>query len=355
MNRQTKYVVFTLNRGCEAFHPVYEKMRSKSIGLDVVELTQMQELFGSTCTYVCVSVERGLPDGIEDRGNLHIQGYAEYNSKKRLSTYARYTGLKGGHVETRAGKSEQASDYVMCRGAHAEKDRGDLNLSQLALKYEFGDREVVQPGKRTDLDSLKQDINDGHSLWQISEDHFGAYLRYESGIKNKMALNVKDRDFLTECYIFWGETGTGKSLTALRLARELTGGDADKIYNKDGTKWWPFYNNGHQVVIVDDFNGEWAFEQWKKVCDRYPLQVQNKGGYVKFTSRTIIFTSNVDPTSWFKDLPPHRYEELSRRCLSIVHFRAMALTDDGWVIDHEIGKGDALPVCMDDEGRPWDQ
>ena len=96
------------------------------------------------------------------------------------------------------------------------------------------------------------------------------------------------------------------------------------------------------------------YEEWKTLCDRYPVQVQFKGGYSKFRPRVIVFTSNVSPEQWW-DVGPHRYGEVTRRCDAIVYFRQLAVTEGGWVIDHDVMQGQLPePIRMQGEGRPWE-
>ena len=37
-----------------------------------------------------------------------------------------------------------------------------------------------------------------------------------------------------------------------------------------------------------------------RICDRYPLRVEYKGGMTQFVSKTLIITSNREPRDWYK-------------------------------------------------------
>ena len=47
----------------------------------------------------------------------------------------------------------------------------------------------------------------------------------------------------------------------------------------------------------DEFNPD------KRLCDRYPMAVEVKGGSVDFISKILKFTSNFNVDTWFQDRP----------------------------------------------------
>lgn len=64
-------------------------------------------------------------------------------------------------------------------------------------------------------------------------------------------------------------------------------------------------------MLIDEFIGErftWPF--LLQLTDRYPMTVEVKGSEVPFTSRRIIFTSNLPPETWF---PQQDFAPLARR------------------------------------------
>lgn len=70
--------------------------------------------------------------------------------------------------------------------------------------------------------------------------------------------------------------------------------------SRDATSgcWWDGYEGQHTVVI-DEFYGWIKYDFFLRLTDRYPLQVETKGGVVQFVSRRIVFTSNAAPDTWY--------------------------------------------------------
>lgn len=78
----------------------------------------------------------------------------------------------------------------------------------------------------------------------------------------------------------------------------------DNIYiqngpnSKGGAMWWDGYC-GQKVVILDDYRPWWCpFSFMLRLLDRYPIQVQVKGGFVNFVPEKIVITTpkNVEDT-----------------------------------------------------------
>lgn len=90
---------------------------------------------------------------------------------------------------------------------------------------------------------------------------------------------------------FYGPTGTGKTRTAIELAEES--GHQHWISNDPDLKWFDGYH-GQEYAIIDDFRRHGIKFSWVlRLLDRYPLLVQVKGGYVRWTPLVIIVTSPV--------------------------------------------------------------
>lgn len=112
--------------------------------------------------------------------------------------------------------------------------------------------------------------------------------------------------------VFWGTTGTGKS----RAAWEQLGLDA---YPKDPrSKFWDAYQ-GQKHVIFDEFRGSIDIAHILRWTDRYPVLVEIKGSAVPLLAERMIFTSNLHPRDWYKDLDDETLAALIRR-LEIKHF-----------------------------------
>jgi len=65
--------------------------------------------------------------------------------------------------------------------------------------------------------------------------------------------------------------------------------------------WWDGYEGQH-TVIIDEFYSWLRYDFFLRLTDRYPLQVETKGGVVQFVSHRIVFTSNTPPTAWYPSI-----------------------------------------------------
>ena len=124
---------------------------------------------------------------------------------------------------------------------------------------------------------------------------------------------VTIRSFKTEVTVIWGETGVGKS----KWAFDKFGGEA--YWKPPNSKWWDGYE-GQSVAIIDEFYGWLSWTEILRLCDRYPCQVETKGGSVQFVSKTLVFLSNLHPLQWYNN-PKCQYPTLARRIENLAQMR----------------------------------
>lgn len=198
---------------------------------------------------------------------------------------------------------------------HLEKCR-DLKASIAYCKKEprlggpwSAGEEPAGQGKRMDLEAVKRKLDEGGTMLDVAEDHFGAFCRYERGFRSYKRMKTKARNHAMEVHVYWGAAGTGKS----RKAMEENPG----AYWKQRGEWWDGYD-GQEVVVLDDFYGWLKWSTLLRVCDRYPLMVETKGGQAQFIAKKIIITSNKPWSEWYENMP--HSEALERRLTTITHF-----------------------------------
>lgn len=88
-----------------------------------------------------------------------------------------------------------------------------------------------------------------------------------------------------------GPTGTGKSRWALE--------SFPNSYWKQRSIWWDGYSN-EETVVLDEYYGWLPFDTLLRLCDRYPLLVESKGGQLQFNSKKIVITTNSNPRNWYR-------------------------------------------------------
>lgn len=233
-------------------------------------------------TYVCWQLE------LCPRTNrLHLQGYAEFVGPKTWSwVHENCEGLETAHLEQRKGSQGEARRYCM------KED------SRVDGPWEWG--EPKEQGKRSDLQDIKKRLDSGDSEALIAEDHFGSWVRYHRSFREYKRVRQLEavRDWPMELILFIGPTRTGKS----SRARAAYPG----AYWGPKGKWWDGYA-GQETIIIDEMYGHrMPYTELLQLMDRYPYQVETKGGMVQITSKRIVFTSNQLPEDWYDSVKTHQ-------------------------------------------------
>ena len=126
---------------------------------------------------------------------------------------------------------------------------------------------------------MKQMIK-GATDEDLADFHFSTWLSCHRGLTLYRSLCVQGRNFETEVYVYQGPTGTGKSREAMEKF--------PNAYWKQRSNWWDGYC-AHEEVIIDEFYGWLPFDLCLRICDRYPLLVETKGGNVQFVAKKSYF------------------------------------------------------------------
>ncbi len=261
-----------------------------------------------------------------DTGTPHLQGYMECNRAITMTALKRALTLNGLHLEQRHGSQLQAIVYCNKDESRAPDGR------QWAIGLKKRETKAVQM------------VIDNEPMREIALEHPNDYVRHFRGftaLRNVIAL---PRTWQMEILIFVGRTGTGKSYSAYH--------DYPEAYtapwpHKHGVWWWPSYD-GQETVILDEFRHQIPFGKMLQILDRYTFTVQCKGGNIAFTSRRIVFTTNIEPLEWYPDEPER--EPLLRRFrdyTKIYDFGRIEFDNDGLPVVHKTLRID--PDASDDE------
>lgn len=233
---------------------------------------------------------------VGENGTPHLQGYV--NLKKTIRMGALKARLGGrGHFEPARGDDCQNRDYC--------SKGGDILI-------EHGSPQGR--GKRNDLHDAIDVLQRTRSLAAVAQATPEVFVKYHRGLAALMVLHPQmatPRNFKTEVTIFIGDPGCGKSRRCLELAPDA--------YWKPRGKWWDGYD-GHEIVILDDFYGWLPFDELLRLCDRYPLRVETKGGTVNFVAKIIYITSNRWPHEWYSEDIPNK-DALYRRITNLHFFQ----------------------------------
>lgn len=218
-----------------------------------------------------------------ETGREHLQGYLELSQSVRLSAVKRHLG-DNVHLERRRGTRDQARDY--CR-KESTRSLGP---------FEFGCWKAGGAGKRTDLDAVKLILDEGGSIKDVADLHFGVFLKYHNGLGKYLHLSSPVRTEKTKLHIFWGEAGTGKT------RKVWDNHDRDDVYalpQPNGGSVWFDGMGVRKVLLLDDFYGWIPLSLLLKLADRYPLSVPVKGGMIQYACTHIYITSNKPWQEWY--------------------------------------------------------
>uniref|UniRef100_A0AAU6S516 Replication-associated protein n=1 Tax=Barbastella barbastellus feces associated circovirus 2 TaxID=3139968 RepID=A0AAU6S516_9CIRC len=219
--------------------------------------------------YIIVGQEVG------ESGTPHLQGFVNLKKKKTLKSMKSLISNRA-HFEPARGSDDDNKKYC-------GKD-GNILIEAGTPQFQ---------GKRTDLDQLVSELLETKSLSVIAEKFPAAYVRYHRGLNQLMLDHPATqtyRQWKTDVICFIGPPGCGKSRAVAMVD--------PSAYWKPRGKWWCGYS-GQETVILDDFYGWIPFDDLLRLCDRYPLRVETKGGSRPFVARKIYITSNALPSEWY--------------------------------------------------------
>lgn len=235
-------------------------------------------------TYLCF--------GKEVVSTPHLQGYLETLKKTSLSKLKKI--LKRAHWEKSKGTPKQASLYC--------KKDGQF--------WEAGD--LMTPGKRTDLEAIRVKLQNGASELDIADEHFSQWVVYRRSFQRYTALLSQNRSWKTKVIVLWGDTGVGKTRFVMDQIMDRT------FWSPGDYKWFDGYT-GQDVVLFDEYRGQYDISLFLKLTDRYPLSVPIKGGFTKWCPKKIYITSNCCPSTWYRDCNEKTIDAFWRR-LDTCHF-----------------------------------
>lgn len=249
-----------------------------------------------------------------EEGTIHFQLYLETKNPIRMTQLKAV--LPRAHIEKRKGKRIDAIKYVT------------KEETRLTTPFLYGLNESLEsfvtslkPGKKNTfaerLLEVKKVLDEGGTVEDIAQDDrfFDLWVRYNKSFISYKLLKTKGRNHPVEVIVCQGATGTGKSRWALD--------NYPNAYWKQRSNWWDGYYQ-HEVVIIDEFYGWLPFDLLLRICDRYPLQVETKGGQMQFLAKTIIITSNKLPGNWYRDC---YFQSFARRVKTWMVFKEAGVVE----------------------------
>lgn len=254
------------------------------------------ELWDDKLKYVAYGVET-----CPTTQRIHLQMWAACHKPQRLSGWKKL--FPGAHIEQMFGSLEQNDKYCS-------------KESELVV---MGQKPNPN-GVSSKFLEVKQKVDDGQEVMDIAcePEFFETVIRYRHGFQSyerhvRKKTKQEDRT-MPDVYIRIGPAGTGKT----RWMDEKFG-LSGWIMAPDNTGQW-FDGCDKDVILFDDVDAKsiMSLSKFKRLTDRYPLQVPVKGGFITWKPKVIVFTSNCHPNLWWDDLTYNDQMAIERRCKEII-------------------------------------
>jgi len=253
----------------------------------------------------------------------HLQGAIVFKSQRAFSNLKKIPGLSRAHFEEMHGSPQQSLDYCT-------KEDSDPFL--------FGT--LPAPGKRSDIHDVVDQLKTGTSIKKLVEETSSAvcYVRYSRGLTLLRQQFSRVRDPNKPPTIFWfhGPTGTNKTRAAFALS-ELLSPDEPAWISSGPLKWFDGYDGQRSVIFDDLRTSDSGFSYLLRLLDRYPIQVEIKGGYANWCPEHIFVTCPKCPRDLWSLRTEEQLDQLSRRVSrqisfppSRVEFESLVLLRPEW-------------------------
>lgn len=280
--------------------PRQQRQRSKRWSFTLNNPTEAEEsllqglVSSGQATFIVIGKERG------ESGTYHFQGYIEVPNKLSLSSIRSI--IPRAHLEKSRGSAQ--SNIAYCT-----KEDNDA----------FKDGSPMSQGRRSDLEEIKESLDGGATMTEIAEQHFSKWVVYRRSFQAYMALKMTSRSWVTQVHVLWGKTGTGKTRFAHDQVMDL------RLWTPGDYTWFDGYD-GQEIVVLDDYRGEYPLQFLLKLLDRYAMTVPVKGAFVEWKPRKVYITSNVSPMHWY-DSDASSLAALKRRFTTVEEIRTPLYED----------------------------
>lgn len=230
-------------------------------------------------------------------GKKHFQIYFELGKKMQGQKISRiFYETFGIYPHMEASRGSPTENKVYCSKEDNEP-------------FEFGEMMNWNQGQRNDLIHMVDRIKEGASDKEILEEHPSAFIKHHKAFAIVRQIVAPKRTEPSRLFFIWGPTGNGKTTAAMSSVDP-----PPECVDWEGGRFLQGYTGSNQAVLFDDF--DWAQMRPKyflRLVDRWPMTVSTKGSFVNFGPKTILFTSNDDPRTWWPDAPEETRAAFHRR------------------------------------------
>lgn len=179
--------------------------------------------------------------------------------------------------------------------------------TRLSPAQEVGDRRVLGQGARTDIMTVSDAIVGGADYDRVADLYPLAIMKWSKGIRALIASRTRHRDRMDPPLVicFFGGAGIGKTWSVYDIV-EKKGYKTEDLFRANNLKWWDGYKQ-QRFVLIDEVDKLLAedrgagFKAILDILDKYPVNVEVKGDFVKFNSPVIFLCATVAPRQWVLD------------------------------------------------------
>ena len=243
--------------------------------------------------------------------------------KKKTMTWVKNTlfGCNEMHCEPRRGTREQCNEYLNKDGQFRE----------------IINTRTTQQGKRTDLDHIKELIDDGSSFFDLYDYHFGTVVRCEKGIRNYIAMKDTIEATSTiyeppEVIVYVGPAGSGKTWHCATDPDYMNGKGYRFPVQMDSKLYFDGYDR-QKTLWFDEFSGKtMQFTKFCQLTDRFGARYETKGGSVLvFGLKKILISTIQFPHLWWAGSERYQTdtEQLFRRLTKCYYLGPPRIKEDG--------------------------
>ena len=229
-----------------------------------------------------------------------------------------------------------------CNEMHCEPRRGTREQCNEYLNKDGQFREIIntrttQQGKRTDLDHIKELIDDGSSFFDLYDYHFGTVVRCEKGIRNYIAMKDTIEATSTiyeppEVIVYVGPAGSGKTWHCATDPDYMNGKGYRFPVQMDSKLYFDGYDR-QKTLWFDEFSGKtMQFTKFCQLTDRFGARYETKGGSVLvFGLKKILISTIQFPHLWWAGSERYQTdtEQLFRRLTKCYYLGPPRIKEDG--------------------------
>jgi len=246
-----------------------------------------------------------------ESGTPHYQGYLEATSPIRIPWLKKR--LPRAHFDRRRGSRQEAIGYCLktCFPVNENGSWRDFLLSDANIMLDqitsHSSRPNIFPNstslqelvtlltvgaRKSRLDIMKEKLDSGATEEELADEDFGSWVRHYRAFREYRLMKTPARNHEVEVIVLQGPTGTGKSKFAMDAYPDA--------YWKQRSQWWDGYNK-QETIVLDEFYGWIPYDLLLRLCDRYPLLLETKGGQVQCVAKRVVITTNSTPGSWYRN------------------------------------------------------